>query len=55
MSHCISKFLCPNLFRKYAKNNVARVCAFPDHKAEAINHLIVLVLVGCVNEDDIEF
>lgn len=44
-----------NLFRKYAKNNVAGVCTSPDHKAEAINHLIVLVLVGCVSEEDIEF
>lgn len=44
-----------NKFREYAKNNVAGVYTFPDHKADAINHLVILVLLGCANEEDIKF
>ena len=44
-----------NKFREYAKKNVAEVYTFPDHKADAINHLVILVLLGCANEEDIKF
>ena len=44
-----------NKFREYAKNNVAGLYTFPDHKADAINHLVILVLLGCANEEDIKF
>lgn len=44
-----------NKFKEYAKNKVTEIYTFPDYKADTINHLVILVLLGYVNEDDIEF
>ena len=44
-----------NRFMEYAKNTVEGLYVFPDHKAEEINNLVILVLLGCANEEDIEF
>ena len=39
---------------KYASSNKG-IHSYPDHKAEAINHLVLYILLDIVNEDDIEF
>ena len=44
-----------NRFKEYAKNSKTGVHIFPDHKADTINDLIILVLLGCANESDIDF
>ena len=42
-------------FMEYANSNTGKVYRYPDHKAEAIYHLVILVLVGIAKEDDIGF
>ena len=42
-------------FKEYTKNSIVGVYTFPDHKANAINHLIILLLIGCANEADLNF
>lgn len=44
-----------NQFQEYAKNSIAGVHTFPDSKVDAIDNLIILLLVGCVNEADLDF
>lgn len=44
-----------NEFRRFASNNIGGVYTYPDYKAETINHLVILLLLGIVNEDDIAF
>ena len=39
---------------KYASSNKG-IHSYPDYKAEAINHLVLYILLGIVNKDDIEF
>lgn len=44
-----------NQFKEYAKDSEMKIHTFPDYKADAINDLIILVLLGYVNEADIDF
>ena len=44
-----------NRFQEYAKNSIAGVHTFPDSKVDAIDNLIILLLVGCANEADLDF
>lgn len=44
-----------NKIRKYANSNPDVVYTYPDFKAEVINHLVIFVLLGIANEDDIGF
>lgn len=44
-----------NNFKEYTKNSIVGLHTFPDHKADAINGLIILVLLDCASEEDIEF
>ena len=44
-----------NKIRKYANSNPDAVYTYPDLKAEVINHLVIFVLLGIANEDDIGF
>ena len=43
-----------NKFKKYASSNKG-VYSYPDHKAEAINQLVIYILLDIANENDIEF
>lgn len=42
-------------FNEYIKNTTENIYIFPDHKANVINCLIILVLLGHAKETDIEF
>ena len=44
-----------NKFREFASGNKGKVYTYPDHKADAINYLIILVLLDIANEEDIGF
>lgn len=44
-----------NKFREYASGNNGNVYTYPDHKADAINYLIILLLLDIANEEDIGF
>ena len=39
----------------YTKDNPTGVYTYPDHKTETINYLIMLVLIGCVSESELDF
>ena len=39
----------------YTKNNPTGAYTYPDHKTETINYLIMLVLIGCVSESELDF
>lgn len=43
-----------NKLKKYASSNKG-VYSYPDHKAEAINQLVIYILLDIANENDIEF
>lgn len=43
-----------NKFKKYASSSKG-VYSYPDHKAEAINQLVIYILLDIANENDIEF
>lgn len=43
-----------NKFKEYANINKG-VYSYPDHKVEAVNQLVIYILVGIANENDIEF
>ena len=43
-----------NKLKEYASINKG-VYSYPDHKVEAINQLVIYILVGIANENDIEF
>lgn len=42
-------------FEVYASSDIEGVYTYPDHKAEAINQLVIFVLLGIANENDISF
>lgn len=44
-----------NEMEAYAKNNQTYIQTYPDHKTETINDLIILLLLGCVDEDNFGF
>ena len=43
-----------NKLKKYASSSKG-VYSYPDHKAEAINQLVIYILLDIANENDIEF
>ncbi len=44
-----------NKFRGYSDYNVERLYIYPNHEERAINQLVIFVLLGIANEDDISF